>query len=192
MWTVNFLIYVFITAYTPGPNNLLSFGNAGTYGFRRSVPMLFGLLMSFLILMTVCALATSFFNDLLPQVMPYLTVVGAVYILWLALQLARSEPPKESEVGRVCTFWQAFLLNCLNVKVIVYGLTSYATFVLPYTTDRVSLIAAAIFLSLMGSSANCLWAYTGNALRDVFAKHCKAVNYTLALLLVYSVVTMFL
>ena len=32
-----FLIYCFVSAYTPGANNLLSMSNAARLGFRRSV-----------------------------------------------------------------------------------------------------------------------------------------------------------
>ena len=40
----DFVIYCFITAYTPGANNLLSMSNAIRLGFRRSVRFNLGIL----------------------------------------------------------------------------------------------------------------------------------------------------
>ena len=43
----DFLIYCFITAYTPGANNLLAMSNAIRLGFRRSLRSLFGIVAAF-------------------------------------------------------------------------------------------------------------------------------------------------
>jgi threonine/homoserine/homoserine lactone efflux protein len=33
-----FLAYILVTAYTPGPNNILSMSNGSMYGFKKSFP----------------------------------------------------------------------------------------------------------------------------------------------------------
>ena len=50
----DFLIYCFITAYTPGANNLLSMSNAIRLGFRRSVRFNLGILAGFTVVMSIC------------------------------------------------------------------------------------------------------------------------------------------
>ncbi len=50
----DFLIYCFITAYTPGANNLLSMSNAIRLGFRRSIRFNLGILAGFAVIMSVC------------------------------------------------------------------------------------------------------------------------------------------
>ena len=50
----DFLIYCFITAYTPGANNLLSMSNAIRLGLRRSIRFNLGILAGFAIVMSVC------------------------------------------------------------------------------------------------------------------------------------------
>ena len=32
----DFLIYIFVTAYTPGPNNIMSMSNAVRFGFKKN------------------------------------------------------------------------------------------------------------------------------------------------------------
>ena len=50
----DFLIYCFVTAYTPGANNLLSMSNAARLGFRKSFRFNLGITAGFLIIMSVC------------------------------------------------------------------------------------------------------------------------------------------
>ena len=77
----DFLIYCFITAYTPGANNLLSMSNAARLGFRKSVSFNFGITMGFLIVMTVCTLFSSTLYSALPKVKFYMQLLGAAYML---------------------------------------------------------------------------------------------------------------
>lgn len=46
----DFFIYCFITAYTPGANNLLSMSNAARLGFKRSVRFNLGITAGFSLL----------------------------------------------------------------------------------------------------------------------------------------------
>ncbi|WP_331710011.1 hypothetical protein [Paenibacillus swuensis] len=43
MLIVPFLLYVFVTTFTPGPNNLLSMSNAHQYGFKKTLRFIFGI-----------------------------------------------------------------------------------------------------------------------------------------------------
>ena len=46
--------FAFISSITPGPNNLLLMSSAALFGWRRTLPHLFGVLLGFAILMS-CA-----------------------------------------------------------------------------------------------------------------------------------------
>ena len=62
----DFLIYCFITAYTPGANNLLSMSNAIRLGFRRSVCFNLGILAGFTVVMSACtAFSATLYSCLL-------------------------------------------------------------------------------------------------------------------------------
>ena len=63
----DFLIYCFITAYTPGANNLLSMSNAIRMGFRRSIRFNIGILAGFAVVMSVCTAFSAALYSLLPS-----------------------------------------------------------------------------------------------------------------------------
>ena len=64
----DFLIYCFITAYTPGANNLLSMSNAIRLGFRRSIRFNLGILAGFSVVMAVCTAFSATLYSYLPRV----------------------------------------------------------------------------------------------------------------------------
>ena len=80
----DFLIYCFITAYTPGPNNLLSMSNAARLGFRRSIPFNFGITAGFFFVMSICTLFSATLYTLLPKVKFLMQILGAGYLAYLA------------------------------------------------------------------------------------------------------------
>ena len=63
----DFLIYCFITAYTPGANNLLAMSNAIRLGFRRSLRFLFGILSGFTAVMLHCTAFSATLYSQLPK-----------------------------------------------------------------------------------------------------------------------------
>ena len=86
----DFLIYCFITAYTPGANNLLSMSNAVRLGFRKSIRFNFGILAGFSVVMAVCTIFSAALYSLLPKVKPVMQIAGGVYMLYLAWKVLRS------------------------------------------------------------------------------------------------------
>ena len=71
----DFLIYCFVTAYTPGANNLLSMSNAARLGFRRTLRFLAGIVFGFLVVMAACTLFSSTLYALLPRVKLWMQIL---------------------------------------------------------------------------------------------------------------------
>ena len=128
-----FCSYVLLTAITPGPNNIMSMSNAAKYGFKRSFPFNVGVLLGFFVVMGLCAAFSSLLYEFIPSVKPYMLCLGAAYILWLAWSIWRDKPhaEKKSIFTRTNTVVAGAVLQLVNVKVILYGITSLSSFVLP-------------------------------------------------------------
>ena len=119
-----FLSYVILTSITPGPNNIMSMTNAGRYGFRRSLPFNFGVFAGFLVVMAGCALFSSLLYEAVPAIEPYMLCAGAAYILWLAFHVWRSDAGPSETGDASNSFAAGAALQFVNVKVILYGITS--------------------------------------------------------------------
>ena len=188
----DFLIYCFITAYTPGANNLLSMSNAARLGFRKSVSFNFGITMGFLIVMTVCTLFSSTLYSALPKVKFYMQLLGAAYILYLAWKVWKTSSDLEVESRKESSFLSGMVLQFMNPKIYIYAITAMSLYILPLYHSVVALIVFVLILTIIGASGSYVWALFGSAFCRFFTKHTKGVNLVMALLLVYCAVSLYL
>ena len=72
------------TTFSPGPNNILLLSSTSTHGFRKCMPLIFGIWTGLLTVMLICGFGCAFLGELVPQIVPVAKYVGAAYILYLA------------------------------------------------------------------------------------------------------------
>lgn len=187
----DFLIYCFITAYTPGANNLLSMSNAIRYGFRRSIRFNLGILAGFSIVMTVCTVFSTALYSFLPKVKIVMQILGAAYMLYLAWKVWKSSSRLETDAGQDISFVSGMLLQFINPKIYIYAITAMSLYILPVFHSPGALAGFTVVLSLLGASGSFVWAMFGAAFCRFFSRHSRAVNTVMALLLVYCAVSLF-
>lgn len=188
----DFLIYCFITAYTPGANNLLSMSNAARLGFRRSVWFNLGILAGFTVIMTLCMAFSATLYTFLPRVKIIMQVFGAAYMLYLAWKVWKSTADLKEKGGGEARFLSGMLLQFANPKIYIYAITAASLYILPFYQSPWALAGFTILLSLIGASGSFVWALFGAAFCQFFARHTKTVNLVMALLLVYCAASLFL
>jgi cysteine/O-acetylserine efflux protein len=160
-------VFVAVTTFTPGPNNILSASLAAIHGHRRARPFMLGVASGFLVIMLLCATLSTLLLHRLPAVAPVLRVVGALYILWLAAGVYRGSRAwfASAEVPEPPSFVQGFALQFLNPKAIVFGLTVYTTFLAPLLARPVTGLLSAPLLALVSLSTMATWALAGHLVR---------------------------
>lgn len=185
-----FFSYVFLTAFTPGPNNFMAMTNSAREGLRRGFIFCVGILFGFLIDMTLCALFTTMLFQYIPAVAPIMKWIGASYILFLAYVIFRDKPSakKKKQYLNPSSMLTGMVMQFINIKVIFYGITALSVFVLPHSQSLFSIIATVIVLSLIGFAGTCCWAIFGSLFQKVFVTHKKLTNAVMALLLIYCAV----
>ena len=187
----SFLAYIFVTAFTPGPNTILSMSNAGRLGFRRSFPFNLGIWAGFSVLMLLCGVFCGALYTFLPRIRPFMLVLGAAYMLWLAWRTLCSSSRLEERKGGA-GFLDGMLLQFVNVKVIIYGVTSLSAYVLPYFRQPLVVAGFALLLAFVGFLGTVCWALFGRLFHRLFSEHARVVNLVMALLLVCCAVSLFL
>lgn len=190
-----FLSYVFLTAYTPGPNNIMAMSNASNDGFKKSFRFCLGVLAGFFVVVTASAVFSAALYDFIPKIEPFMRFVGAAYILWLAWTILRDKP-KNKKGNKVrlepnC-FFTGMVMQFVNVKVILYGITTFSTLVLPYFTGVMEVSFFVLLLTVIGFSGTCCWAMFGSIFSRIFAEHKRGLNVVMASLLGYCAITILL
>lgn len=187
-----FVSYVFITTFTPGPNNIMSMNNASRYGLKKSMPFNLGVFAGFVIIMVLCTLFSAALYRVIPSVKPFLIIIGAVYILYLAWKTLKSDPAHVEQKSATNTFSSGLLLQFVNPKVILYGITTVSTFVVPFYKSLPILLAFCISLAFIGFVSTSCWALFGSVFQRFLSGHTKIINIIMAVLLLYCAVSLFL
>ena len=188
---MSFLPYGVVTAYTPGPNNILALNTTSNYGWKQGGAMLFGIGAGFLSVMVLCAVGCFQISKYLDGVVGIMKYIGAAYILWLAVHIALSKPSKNEEVS-TAGFWKGFALQFLNVKIILFAITVYTGYVIPSDNSLMTLLIAACFISVIGISGTLVWAAAGSLLQKFLNKYYRPFNIIMALILAENAVKLIL
>lgn len=187
----SFLVYACVNAFTPGPGNILALSTVTSSGWRRGRPLFFGIFTGYYTVQLLCALFIRGVSTLLPGVLGVIKYVGAVYILLLSLHIARSRPAGGEAVPSA-SFARGFLLQLVNVKIYLFGLTALAGYVTDYSIEWDVLALFAIAIASIGTLATALWIVMGLVIQRFYLRHYRSINILLALSLlecVYSILT---
>jgi cysteine/O-acetylserine efflux protein len=184
-----FLAYVFVTTFTPGPNNILSMSNGLHYGYRCTLRFLTGVTVGFLIVLLVSGLLNVALTGLVPQVRFWLNLFGAAYMGYLAAHIALSKTQNDSvQPQGLNTFGAGFALQFVNLKGILYGVTVFAIFVTPIYQNPLVVSLFAVALAALGFTASSSWALGGNLFRRFLRKYERLFNLVMGALLAYTAV----
>lgn len=185
----SFLLFVFISSFTPGPNNFLAMTYANQYGLKRSINFCFGVAFGFFILTSLC----SFFNIVLINIIPIiefpLKILGVAYMLYLAFKIITSKGGAgHNEKNNKNLFTVGIFLQFINPKGILFGLTVVSTFILPYYNSYSSFLLFSLFLGIVGLLSTFSWSLFGSMFQKLLLKHNQLFNIIMAVLLVFSAV----
>lgn len=176
------LLYILIVGYTPGPANIYSLSCAMKYGRKHALVMWRGLFLGFAVAVVLMAVATHLLGEAMGHYVYVLRYLGAAYIIWLAWQIYR-ESGIQLKNTQVCTFWSGFVMQLTNAKMLLFDLTVFSLFVLPYSNRLIDMFPVAALLLLAGPGSNLVWLLAGAYLRHFFDKRQKQVDIVMAILL---------
>ena len=182
--------FVVITTFTPGPNNISSASMGILYGYKHTFRYLAGITVGFFLVMLLCGLISSTLVKVFPTFESYLRVIGAVYILWLAYHTLKVSYTFQDDQQPFLGFTNGFFLQLLNPKVIVYGLTLYASFLGDIMTGPVNLLVSALIFTGVAFCATSAWTLFGSTIRVTVTRPQvkQGINLALSLLLVATAV----
>jgi len=130
-------------------------------------------------------------RSLNPSNLTYLTYAGVIYILWLAYQVAISRPGNDTS-SKQASFWSGFMLQIVNVKIFLFGITALTGYVTPYYSSLGMLVFFEMIIATIGSIATLTWVFLGGLFQKTYIKHFRVINSILALILVQCAVGLIL
>ncbi len=181
--------FALITVITPGPNNLMLMASGTNFGFRRTIPHMFGIGLGFPAMVFMVGLGVFYIFDAWPITQTILTICCIVYLLYLAWKIANAAPPEKAQAaGKPLTFLQSAAFQWVNPKAWSMALTAITV----YAPDRsfTAILWVAGTYVLVSCISTTSWSLLGQEIRR-FLKNprtLQAFNIIMALLLLASVI----
>ena len=186
---VNFFIYSVINAFTPGPGNILALNTVTNYGYKKGRPLFGGIFAGYYVVQMICAIFVFGVSTFLPDVLGIMKYIGAAYILWLAVHIAISRPDADS-VEKSASFLKGFLLQFVNVKIYLFGITALTGYITDFSASLWVLLLFEFIIATIGTVATLTWIGMGMLIQKVYQRHYRVINVILALTLLECVYSM--
>ena len=199
VFTSAMLVYIAVSSITPGPNNLTMLFFGAKFGFKKSLPFMAASMGSFFIKQLLCGLLNIVLAGAIPKAIPYLKWIGAAYMVYLGISMALSGfKPQSEETPRSAknilapnepTPLAGILLQCLNMKSWIAAISIIAVYVIPVTSDPLTVFAVCVISAFLLTAASTVWGLFGSAIRRIVDKYRRAFGIICGLSLVYCAVT---
>src|SRR5699024_10829851 len=148
--------YALIKAYTPGPGNILALNTMMNYGWKKGKPLYCRIFVGYLFVQALCAFFIFALDNFINPIMNVLIYAGAIYIFWLAYQVAISKPNNETS-DKQPSFWIGFVLQIVNVKIFLFGITALTGYITPYYSSLEAFLFFEMIIATVGTIATLTW-----------------------------------
>lgn len=188
--------FAFISAITPGPNNILLMSSGALFGWQRSLPHLAGVLLGFAILMSSAVFGLGSVVAQWPWLVIIVRVFGAAWLAWMSLRyfLAGMYGPKATAasapapISRPFRFHEGVLFQWVNPKALILVISAAGAYIAiaDSIVQRALIIVGVFFLAGLVSSS--LWMIAGDALNRSMSsgKSAKYLNFGMGVLILLT------
>jgi threonine/homoserine/homoserine lactone efflux protein len=182
--------FSFVSAVTPGPNNVLLWASGAEFGFRRTLRHVIGTALGLGAMALAMAAGLGTLLTTMPEIAFAMKLGGTVYLLYLAWQIAGAHALERPDVARPLGLIQAAAFQAINPKAWIFALGAVTTFRPPELPIALGSVAVAITMMLVIVPSAALWAAGGSALSRFITggRAHRIVSLVLAALLALCVV----
>ena len=188
---VPMILFGIATAFSPGPNNIMTSYTAFNFGIKKAIPTMLGVIIGWTLLIILLQLGSVSIFQKYQFIQPIIKVLGSIYLLYIAYKLSFGSLTKEKKIDpKPVTFVNTFFFQFVNPKSIIVGLTSISLFVdTENNYIRDSFILTTLWF-LMAVGSQTTWCLMGKYMRKFATsdKFIKNFNYTMSFLLIVCVI----
>lgn len=175
--------YCIATSVTPGPNNMILAASGATFGFRRTLPNMGGIVAGFGTLVLLAGIGGESLMRAVPLLAQVLKYAGMAYMLYLAWKIATAGRPEAGSRAKPLSFWQAVAFQFINPKGLAMAISVHAIFRMPQLGEWGSILTITAMFIFVGMPCTLVWVLFGQAmgrwLRDDL--HLRLFNGALGL-----------
>ena len=191
---VSIALFWFVTAYTPGPNNVVASYSGFNFGIIKTIPHILGVTLGFTSLVLFLTIGLINVFKLFPIIQVFMKYLGTIFLIYLAYKIATSDTSDETKKDNPVKFIETFFFQYLNPKGVTVAIIVVSTYV-ELGENYINYATQVIILALLFSSTSItLWTFIGKFLRKFATneKFIKYFNYAMSGLLLLSIITFYI
>jgi len=191
---ISIALFWFVTAYTPGPNNVVASYSGFNFGIVKTIPHILGVTLGFTSLVLFLTIGLINVFKLFPIIQVIMKYLGTLFLIYLAYKIATSTTSNETKKENPVKFIETFLFQYLNPKGVTVAIIVVSTYV-ELGENYINYATQVIVLALLFSSTSItLWTFIGKFLRKFATneKFIKYFNYAMSCLLLLSIITFYI
>ena len=184
---VSIALFWFVTAYTPGPNNVVASYSGFNFGIIKTIPHILGVTLGFTSLVIFLTIGLINIFKLFPIIQVIMKYLGTIFLVYLAYKIATSDTSDETKKDNPVKFIETFFFQYLNPKGVTVAIIVVSTYV-ELGENYINYATQVIILALLFSSTSItLWTFIGKFLRKFATneKFIKYFNYAMSGLLIF-------
>ena len=192
---LSILLYWFVTAFTPGPNNVVASYSGFNFGIKKTIPHILGVTFGFTSLVLLLSVGLINVFKIFPVIQNTIRYLGTLFLIYLAYKIAFSKTDNsEKKIQNPVKFIETFIFQYLNPKGVSVSIIVVSTYVelgQNYFSYATQIIVLAFLFSIMSIT---LWTVIGKFLRKFATndKFIKYFNYVMSSLLLLSIITFYI
>ena len=187
-------LFWFVTAYTPGPNNVVASYSGFNFGITKTIPHILGVTFGFTSLVLFLSIGLINIFKLFPIIQVTMRYLGTLFLIYLSYKIAFSGTTNETKKENPVKFIETFLFQYLNPKGVTVAIIVVSTY-LELGENYISYTTQILILAFLFSITSItLWTFVGKFLRKFATndKFIKYFNYVMSVLLLLSIITFYI
>ena len=187
---ITLILFGIATSFTPGPNNIMASHSGFNFGFRKTAPLMLGVIFGWTALLISMEAGLIIIFQKFEILQSIIKILGSFFLVYLAYKIAFSNDRDEKRIKQPIGFFETFFFQFINPKGVVVAMITVSTFVdvqFNYLRDSI-IVTTTLFFMAAGSITT--WCLIGKYLRK-FATSKKFItnfNYTMSFLLIVCVI----
>ncbi len=188
------MLFAISSSVTPGPNNILVMTSGVNFGIKKSLPLLSGICVGFVVMLLLVGFGFAQLFELFPQLHFIIKCVGTLYLLYLAWLIAKSAGAMDTNTANSqsepLSFMKGALFQWVNAKAWVVSTGAIAAFTTLESNFYSQNLTIALTFLLVSFPCVGIWLLFGSMLKKLLKsqQNMRWFNYSMSGLLVLSVV----
>ena len=185
---LSFTLFAFVSAFTPGPNNIMLAASGANFGFRASLPHILGVSTGFISLVIAAGFGLSGLFSIFPNFYNILKIISFFFLVYLTFKIATAGRAQAQHRDQPLRFWQAAMFQLVNPKGISVIFSSVTAFTSSASTLATEVFVLFVVFLLVTIGSTCAWTLFGMIIGQILnsEKRLRLFNCSMALLLFVS------